>query len=436
MLSCLPTSVRRLPNQTLTTTTALRQEEINVLALNCGSSSVKCKVLHPITGEVSISCIADRLNTERPRLKITTLSGRKRKDEGRRDLLFLGEEEAPAAAVCRIVKEHLEEEAELTIFAVAPRVVHGGRHFDGPALLDEAVVQRIREAAGTFAPLHNAASLAGVAAAGAAFPGTPQVAVFDTAFHSGMPEVAARYALPEELTRRLGIRRYGFHGSSHSHAYAEATARIGVGAGGGSPRLATAHLGNGCSVAAVAQGRSLDTTMGLTPLEGLMMGTRAGEVDPTFFKVMQDEMGWSVERSLHCLNKESGFLGVAGTADSIEIERGCMEGCERSRLALEMFCYGVAKAVASYVVPLEGLDGLVFTGGIGEKSVMKRERIVRLLSPIGLQLDRVRNDMHGEESEGFISPEGSQKVVLVVKADEELVIAREALKVVQRINKA
>ncbi len=385
------------------------------MVLNCGSSSVKCRVLNPVTREVSLTCIADRLNTDRPRIQIKAGEGEERS-------LPLEKEKDAITKACEIISHE-----GISFQAIGHRIVHGGDHFDRSALIDGHVVSKIRDAA-VFAPLHNETSLAGVEAVAAAFPGLPQVAVFDTAFHSSMPRRAREYAIPPELAAGIKIRRYGFHGTSHLYAYGEAQRLMG---GGEGLRVATAHLGNGCSVAAVRGGRSMDTTMGMTPLEGLMMGTRSGDVDPTLFRLTEDNLGWDVRRTLDCLNGESGFLGVAGTADSREVEERCADGCKRARAALEMFCYRVSKAIASYVVPMGGIDAVVFTGGIGEKSAMKRCRMVEMLRPLGFELDGERNKAHGAFSNGFVTTDESAKKVLVVKADEELIIARETIKVIK-----
>ncbi len=390
-----------------------------VLSFNCGSSSVKCKVVDPESGLEAFACHVDKINTDRANVKI--------KQRGENDIETYIDEPSIEKA-CLLIKQHISP--QLKLGAIGHRVVHGGAHFRRPVIIDENVKDKIREAS-AFAPLHNMASLAGIRGMSAAYPGVPQAAVFDTAFHSDMPKRAKQYAIPEAM-REAGIVRYGFHGISHQCAFQEAANKHEMKVGRDYLKAATAHLGNGCSLAAVVGGRSVDTTMGMTPLEGLIMGTRAGQVDPAIFGVANELFGWGIQETLNVLNKQSGFLGVAGTSDSREVEKACLSGCPKAKLALEMFCYNVAKTVAAYQVAMGGLHVLVFTGGIGEKSAMKRRRILELLAPVGFAVDDDRNNNHGSDSDGFITTHDSSRTALVVKANEELIIARETFNLIKK----
>jgi acetate kinase len=309
-------------------------------------------------------------------------------------------------------------------------VVHGGARFTASVLVDDEVIAAIREFS-LLAPLHNPANLAGIEAVRAARPDLPQVAVFDTAFHQTMPPAAFRYAVPEEWFTRYGVRRYGFHGTSHRFVSERAAALL------GRPlselRLVTAHLGNGCSLAAVRDGVSVDTTMGLTTLEGLVMGTRSGDVDPGVFGYLAGQAGLTVDQLTGTLNTASGLQGLSGVGNDMRtVESAAAGGDERARLALEVFVYRLAKAVAGMVVSLERLDALVFTGGIGENSAEVRRRVLARLAFLGLAEDPEANARHGRATGGRISPDGPDGPVLalVVPTDEELMIARDTARLI------
>ncbi|HTA10912.1 MAG TPA: acetate/propionate family kinase, partial [Streptosporangiaceae bacterium] len=279
-----------------------------------------------------------------------------------------------------------------------------------------------------LAPLHNPANLAGIEAVRAVLPELPQVAVFDTAFHQTMPPYAFRYAVPEEWYRNYGVRRYGFHGTSHRFVSERAATML------GRPlrelRLVTAHLGNGCSASAVRDGASVDTTMGLTPLEGLVMGTRSGDVDPGLLGYMAERTGMSVGKLTHALNVDSGLQGMAGVGNDMRtVVAAAADGNERALLALEVFVYRLAKAIAALVVALERLDALVFTGGIGENSAVVRSLVLSRLGFLGLAPDAEANADHGRHTGGRVSLAGPV-VALVVPTDEELMIARDTVHVI------
>ena len=307
--------------------------------------------------------------------------------------------------------------------AIGHRVVHGGEHFAGPAFIDEKVMSTI-DGLGELAPLHNGPAVAAIRASReAAEPSVPMVAVFDTAFHRFMPERAARYAIPRDLARKHRIRRYGFHGTAHRCMVERYAALTGTPVEG--TRLVTLQLGNGCSAAAVENGRSVDTSMGFTPLEGLMMGTRSGSVDPALVLYLSRHEGVDAAEVEGWLNRKSGLLAVSETSrdvrELLEAEKG---GDERAALALEMFCYGVRKQVGAYLAALGGADAVVFGGGIGENAALIRDRICANMDWCGLVLDDGRNaDAVGVE--GRISADGSKVHAYVVLVDEETTIAKD-----------
>ena len=307
------------------------------------------------------------------------------------------------------------------------RVVHGGARFTASVLVDDEVIAAIRSFS-RLAPLHNPENLAGIEAVRAARPGLPQVAVFDTAFHQTMPPRAFRYAVPEDWYTRYGVRRYGFHGTSHRFVSERAAGLLGRPLG--ELRLVTAHLGNGCSAAAVRDGVSVDTTMGLTPLEGLVMGTRSGDVDPGMFGYLAEQAGLTVDQVTDALNTASGLAGLSGVGNDMRaVESAAAGGNERARLALEVFVHRLAKAVAALVTGLDRLDALVFTGGIGEDSVEVRSLVLARLGFLGLAEDPEANARHGRATDGRISPDGPV-LALVVPTDEELMIARDTARLV------
>jgi len=314
------------------------------------------------------------------------------------------------------------------IGAVGHRVVHGGERFQSSVLIDEEVIEGI-EANIALAPLHNPANLQGYQAAKAVLPDAPQVAVFDTAFHHTMPEAAYLYALPYSLYQRFGMRRFGFHGTSHRFVAGRLAALLGREKDPGL-RLITCHLGNGASACAVLGGKSVDTSMGFTPLEGLVMGTRCGDLDPAalLFIMGRDELGAAEASAL--MNKHSGLLGISGlSSDMRTLLEAEEKGNERARLAIDIFCYRLRKYIGSYVAALGGVDAIAFAGGIGENSPAVRERTMRGLDALGLVIDPARNaGAKGIEAE--ISPGGARSRVFVVPTNEELMIARDAAGIV------
>lgn len=309
--------------------------------------------------------------------------------------------------------------------AIGHRVVHGGEHFSSPVSVTRPVMEAIAEL-GELAPLHNAASVACMRAAAARWPDTPQVAVFDTAFHHTMPEYASRYAVPEDLYTKYGIRRYGFHGISVEMACREAAAFLG--APMTSFNAVVAHLGNGASVTAVKKGRSADTSMGMTPLEGLVMGTRSGDLDPSIVTLLQ-RRGLGPDEVDDLLNHRAGLLGLAGSSDMRTVQDAAQHGDPRALLASEMAAYRLAKYIAAYNMVVGGAGALIFTGGIGEHSGQFRSQVMLLLGPLGISIDEDRNHAGGSGIR-TINSDGSRFPVLVVPSDEERAIAEATAAVV------
>jgi acetate kinase len=306
-------------------------------------------------------------------------------------------------------------------------VVHGGEWFTSSIRVDDAVIAAVRSLS-HLAPLHNPANLAGIEAVRAVLPDLPQVAVFDTAFHQTMPPHAFRYAVPEEWYTEHGVRRYGFHGISHRFVSEQAASMLARPPGG--LRLVTAHLGNGCSATAVRDGVSVDTTMGLTPLEGLVMGTRSGDVDPGLLSYLAGRTGLNADELTRALNVDSGLEGLSGVGhDMRTVAAAAAGGNERARLALEVFVHRLSKAIAGLVVGLQRLDALVFTGGIGENSAVVRSLVLGRLGFLGLAEDVRANADHGRRTGGRISVAGPV-LALVVPTDEELLIARDTALVI------
>ena len=331
----------------------------SVLVLNSGSSSVKFALVAAETGERVLGGLADRVGTPEAVLRV------------RRAVGGAASEPLPDGSRTAVITRILDLLAPDTdLIGAGHRVVHGGDRFSASVLVDDDVIAAIRSFA-PLAPLQNPADLAGVEAIRAARPGLPQVAVFDTAFHQTMPASAFRYAVPEQWYTRHGVRRYGFHGISHRFVSERAAALLGRPLGG--LRLVTAHLGNGCSAAAIRDGVSVDTTMGLTPLEGLVMGTRSGDIDPGVFAYLAGRTGLSAAELTETLNTRSGLLGLSGESNDMRlVQDAAARGDERARLALDVFVHRLAKAVAGLVTSLDRLDALVFTGGIGENSAIVR----------------------------------------------------------------
>jgi acetate kinase len=395
-----------------------------VLVLNSGSSSVKFALLDPGSGQRVLGGMADKVGTPQAVLRI-----RRHPDAAVTERIGDGSYKAIIARVLEYLPEAgpgAAGEQPAAVVGVGHRVVHGGDRFTASVLVNDEVIAAISSFS-HLAPLHNPANLAGIEAVSAIRPDLPQVAVFDTAFHQTIPPRAFRYAVPDAWYTRYGVRRYGFHGTSHRFVSQRAAALL------ERPlaelRLVTAHLGNGCSATAVRDGVSVDTTMGLTPMEGLVMGTRSGDVDPGMFGYLAAR-GHSVAGLTRQLNTASGLSGLSGVGNDMRaVEAAAASGDDRARLAIEVFVHRLAKAIAGLVTSLERLDALVFTGGIGENSPLVRSQVVSRLAFLGLAEDPEANARHGRNTSGRISRPGPA-LALVVPTDEELMIARDTARLI------
>lgn len=386
-----------------------------ILVLNCGSSSLKGAVIDNQSGDVLLSCLGEKLTT--PEAYITF------KKDGNKEKVELKDRFDHTGAVGALLDELKKYGLDKDVKAIGHRVVHGGEKYSASVLITEEVIQQL-EACIPLAPLHNPANLTGIRAAQDIFTGLPNVAVFDTAFHQTMPARAYTYAVPRELYKQHAFRRYGFHGTSFRFVAPEA-ARI-IGKDVKNSRLVIAHLGNGASITAVKNGESQDTSMGFTPLEGLVMGTRSGDVDASIYPFLAANAGMTIEQVTDLLNKKSGLLGISELSnDCRAIEEAAAEGHEGAVLAMEVMTYRLAKYIASMAVAAGGIDALVFTGGIGENSDVVRAKTVAYLGFLGLNIDAQANTDVRFGKEGIISPKGQTPAVLVVPTNEELMIAHD-----------
>ncbi|MBD5275653.1 MAG: acetate kinase [Bacteroides sp.] len=396
---------------------------MKILVLNCGSSSVKYKLIDSDTkkvlaeGGVEKICLPDSfLKFKRP--------------DGSKETITVEMPDAKAA-VENVIKVLTDPKDGVIksfdeIDAVGHRVVHGMDKFNKSVLITPEVIEKVKECY-TVAPLHNPANIAGIEAVTSLIPSVPQVAVFDTAFHQTMPDYAYMYALPYEAYEKYGVRRYGFHGTSHRYVSKRACEFLGVDYD--KQRIITCHIGNGGSIAAINDGKCVDTSMGLTPTEGLMMGTRVGDVDPGALVYLMKEMNLDADGLLNLINKKSGVAGVSGvSSDMRDIEAAIKEGNERARLALEMYEYRILKYIGAYAAVLGGVDIIVFTGGVGENQTVTREKICKKLEFLGVTFDEEANKTRGEEI--TISGADSKVKVVVIPTDEEMMIAQDTAAIV------
>ncbi len=387
-----------------------------VLVLNCGSSSLKFAIVDAQNGDEHLTGLAECLHLPEARIKW--------KLDGKHEAQ-LGDGAAHDEALSFIVETILASKPELSeqLKAIGHRVVHGGEKFTKSVLIDDAVLKGIEDCA-TLAPLHNPAAIIGIKAAQKAFPGLPMSAVFDTAFHQTMPAEAYLYALPYNLYKEHGIRRYGMHGTSHLFIAREAAERLGKPAN--ELNIINCHLGNGASVCAIKNGESVDTSMGLTPLEGLVMGTRCGDIDPAIIFHLHDALGYSVEQINTMLTKESGLQGLTEVTSDCRFVEDNYGKKEEATRAMDVFCHRLAKYVAGYTATLEGrLDGIVFTGGIGENSAPIRENVLKRLAIFGIEVSEEGNLKARFGGEGVITTADSRIPAMVISTNEELVIAED-----------
>ncbi|MGW5784087.1 acetate kinase [Streptomyces sp. NPDC003757] len=388
-----------------------------VLVLNSGSSSVKYQLIDMHDGERLAVGLVERIGEEASRLKHTPAGGESREWNG----AVPDHEAALKAVAAELAKDGLGlDSAELA--AIGHRVVHGGKHFTEPTVIDDAVLAEIERLI-PVAPLHNPANLTGIRTAQALRPDLPQVAVFDTAFHTTMPESAARYAIDVETADAHRIRRYGFHGTSHAYVSRE-TARL-LGRAPEDVNVIVLHLGNGASASAVRGGRCVDTSMGLTPLEGLVMGTRSGDMDPAVIFHLMRVGEMSADEIDTLLNKRSGLIGLCGDNDMREIRRRVDSGDERARLAFDIYIHRLKKYIGAYYAVLGRVDAVAFTAGVGENSAPVREAAVAGLEGLGLAVDGALNAVRGDGAR-LISPADARVAVAVVPTDEEMEIAAQS----------
>ncbi|QLF92815.1 acetate kinase [Pseudomonas sp. ABC1] len=386
----------------------------NILVINCGSSSIKFALVNEEQATFPLQGLAERLGS--PEAVLHWQLGETKES--------LDIPDADHRAALERLLPLAQEAAGGRLDGIGHRVVHGGEHFTGSSLIDDAVLDAVRTAA-QLAPLHNPANLTGIEAAMALFPGLPQVSVFDTAFHQTMPEHAYRYAVPEFLYREHGVRRYGFHGTSHLYVSKRAAELTGLPVNDSC--WLTAHLGNGSSTCAIVNGESRDTSMGLTPLEGLAMGTRSGDVDPNLHNYLARNLGWTLDQVDRMLNHESGLKGLSGLSNDMRtLYEARIAGHAGASLAFEVFCYRLAKSLASMACALPRLDGLIFTGGIGENSSAIRARTLEHLKLFNFKLDDEANARCTRGVAGEIQAAGSPRV-MVVPTNEERQIAIDTL---------
>lgn len=399
---------------------------MKILVLNSGSSSVKYQLIDMNNESVLAKGVVERIGI--------TDSVLEHEPADRKGIVIKEDIPDHASAIKMVIEALLDGEHGVLsdideINAVGHRVVHGGEKFASSILIDKEVIKEI-EGVSDLAPLHNPHNLTGIRVCSDLLEDKPQVAVFDTAFHQTMPSRAFMYALPYEYYERYGIRRYGFHGTSHKYVVQRTAALMDI------PledlKIITCHLGNGASITAVDGGKSIDTSMGLTPLEGLMMGTRCGDIDPAIIPFVMEKEGLTMAEMDSIMNKKSGFLGVSGiSSDSRDVEAAAAEDNKRAQIALEMFDYRVAKYVGAYVAAMGGVDAIVFTAGIGENQKRTREDVINNLKFLNIELNKEANNLRGKEI--LISTEDSSVKVFVIPTNEELMIARDTQEIVSTL---
>ncbi len=392
---------------------------MKVLVINCGSSSLKYQLIDSET-EIALAVgLCERIGID-GRLNHTPNGGEK----------VVIEQAMPDHEVAiRMVLDALTNENYGVIKnldeidAIGHRLVHGGEKFTKSVIIDDEVIAGVEECS-PLAPLHNPANLIGVRACQAIMPGVPNIGVFDTAFHQTMEPVAYMYGLPYEYYEKYKVRRYGFHGTSHSFVSKRAIQMLNLDPD--NSKIIVCHLGNGSSISAVKNGKVVDTSMGMTPMEGLVMGTRCGDMDPTIVEYLAHSLNKSLEEVMVILNKKSGVLGISGvSSDFRDLDKASNEGNERAKLAVEVFSYRTAKYIGSYIAAMNGVDAIVFTAGLGENNIVVREQVLNHFGYMGITLDKEANQIRGEEK--IISTPDSKVTVAVIPTNEELAIAHETV---------
>lgn len=390
---------------------------MNVLVINCGSSSLKYQLINMQNEEVLGKGLVERIGIEGSKLTHEAAGKKVVIEDPMKD-----HKDALKHVLSALVDKDHGAVADMSeISAVGHRVVHGGEKFASSVLITPEVIAAIKECS-DLAPLHNPANLMGIDACKEILPNVPHVAVFDTAFHQTMPKDSYLYGLPYELYEKHGIRKYGFHGTSHKYVSDRAAAILGKDIK--ELKIITCHLGNGASIAAVEYGKSVDTSMGLTPLEGSIMGTRCGDIDPAIVKFIMDKENLTAAQVDSLLNKQSGILGMSCiSSDFRDVENAANEGNELAQVALAAFAKRVKKYIGSYMAEMGGVDAIVFTAGLGENSVSMREDICQGLEGLGIVIDKEKNNVRGKET--VVSADDSKVKILVIPTNEELVIARD-----------
>lgn len=397
-----------------------------VLVLNAGSSSIKYQLYDIDNKEVMAKGVVDKIGMVDSSLLNKRTDGDEVKLEGE-----IIDHQAGIEFVLGVLisEKHGSVSSLEEIDAVGHRVVHGGESFHDSAMINEQIIEKIEECV-ALAPLHNPPNLKGIYAITDLMPDTPQVAVFDTAFHQTMPKSAYMYAIPYSLYKKYGLRRYGFHGTSHRYVSEKACEILDVDYQ--TQKIITCHLGNGASITAIDHGKSVDTSMGLTPVEGMIMGTRSGDLDLGVLTYVMDKEELGVKEANTLINKHSGILGISGvSSDMREVEQAADDGNNRARLALEMYDYRIVKYIGSYTAAMSGVDMIVFTGGIGENAYGVREAVCKKFAFMGLEFDFEKNKGIRSQ-EAIISKPDSKIKVLVVPTNEELVIAQETVKIFKK----
>lgn len=396
---------------------------MKILVVNCGSSSVKYQFIDMQGEKVLCKGLAERVGIEGSRLVHRVNADKHVIEKPMKD-----HEEALKLILEVLLDPEIGVIKDLSeISAVGHRVVHGAERFASSVLIDDEVMKVLEDNV-HLAPLHNPPNIMGIRAVQKLLPNVPNVGVFDTAFHQSMPKKAFLYPIPYEFYEKYRIRRYGFHGTSHRYVSRRA-AEI-LGRDYYDFKVITCHLGNGASIAAVRHGRSVDTSMGFTPLEGVVMGTRSGDIDPAIVIYMQQNLGMPVDKVYDLLNKKSGMLGLAElSSDMRDIEDAACAGNEKAQMALDIYVYRIAKYIGAYAAAMNGVDAIVFTAGVGENSPYIREKVCAYLGFMGVKIDKALNDVKGVER--IVSTPDSKVAVLIVPTDEELVIARDTKKIVE-----
>ncbi len=397
---------------------------MKVLVINAGSSSLKYQLIDMTNEMVLAKGLCDRIGIDNSFIK---------QSRGSEEAVVLNKElknhkDAIEAVISALIDDKIGVIKNMSeISAVGHRIVHGGEKFNSSVVIDEKVMAAVRECI-DIAPLHNPPNIIGIEACQQIMPNIPMVAVFDTTFHSSMPDYAYLYALPYELYEKYGIRKYGFHGTSHKYV-AERTAAM-LDKPLSELKIITCHLGNGSSICAVNKGKSVDTSMGFTPLQGLAMGTRSGTIDPEVVTFLMEKENLDVKGVSNLLNKKSGVLGISGvSSDFRDLHAAADEGNSRAELAIEIFCYGVKKFIGEYIAVMNGVDAIVFTAGVGENNDIARKMIVSNMDFLGIKIDEEKNKLRGKEVD--ISAEGATVRTLVIPTNEELAIAKETVRLVK-----